>query len=278
MTQMTRREALATAGAVAVGSAARRERSQAQEKAVKKARLKQSVCRWCYQRIPLDEFCKGVAQIGLTAVDLLQPEEWEVAAKYGLICSTGYPGKGGGSIPDGLNNRMLHDTIVKTFESVAAEGQADGRAEPDHVLRQPPRDVRQRGDRQLRRRARTASQPMAESHGITVVVELLNSKVDHTDYQGDHTTFGVKVVQARRLAADQAAVRHLPHADHGRRHHPHHPAEQAVVRALSHRRRPGPARARPHAGAAVAGGRERRSSIPATPATSRTSSFRRAIR
>ena len=61
---------------------------------MKNGRLKQSVCRWCYQRIPLEEFCKGVKDIGLTAVDLLQPEEWEVAAKYGLMCSTGYPGKG----------------------------------------------------------------------------------------------------------------------------------------------------------------------------------------
>jgi hydroxypyruvate isomerase len=37
---------------------------------------------------------------------------------------------------------------------------------------------------------------VAESHGINVVVELLNSKVDHADYQGDHTAFGVKVVKA----------------------------------------------------------------------------------
>ena len=67
MTRMTRREALATAGAAAVGSTlgAAGASAQTQEKAVKKGRLKQSVCRWCYERIPLEEFCRGVAAIGL---------------------------------------------------------------------------------------------------------------------------------------------------------------------------------------------------------------------
>ena len=49
---------------------------------------------------------------------------------------------------------------------------------------------------------------IGEDNGVTICVELLNSKVDHKDYQGDHTAFGVEVVKARRLAARQAAVRH----------------------------------------------------------------------
>src|SRR5687768_7647070 len=104
MTRMTRREALATAGTVAVGSTlgATGASGQTQDKAVKRGRLRQSVCRWCYAKIPLDELCRNVAAMGLAAIDLLQPEEWEVAAKHGLICSTGFPGQGGGSIPDGL--------------------------------------------------------------------------------------------------------------------------------------------------------------------------------
>ena len=58
------------------------------------------------------------------AVDLLQPEEWEVAAKYGLQCSTGYPGQGGGTIPDGLNNPALHDQIVTTFKTALPKAKA----------------------------------------------------------------------------------------------------------------------------------------------------------
>jgi hydroxypyruvate isomerase len=200
--RVTRRQALAAAGAVAMGSTLSAAGSaQGSDKAVKKGRLKQSVCRWCYdavlgpRRIPLDEFCKNVAAMGLTAVDLLQPDEWEVAARYGLICSTGYPGQGGGTIPDGLNNRNLHDTIVKTFESALP------RARQMHVPNLITFFGNRRGmpdneasDNCIAVLGRIA--PIAEANNVTVVVELLNSKVDHADYQGDHTPFGVRVVKA----------------------------------------------------------------------------------
>jgi hydroxypyruvate isomerase len=195
MTRVSRREALATAGAVALGSlAATRASAQSSGKVVKNGRLKQSVCRWCYQRIPLEEFCKGVSDMGLTAIDLLQPEEWEVAARYNLTCSTGYPGQGGGTIPDGLNNRDLHDQIVRTFEKALPQAKKMGvpnlitffgnrRGMPDGEAIDACVGVLGR------------IRPMAESFGINVIVELLNSKVDHKDYQGDHTEFGVKVMK-----------------------------------------------------------------------------------
>ena len=37
--------------------------------------------------------------------------------------------------------------------------------------------------------------PIAEEHDVTVVVELLNSKVNHKDYQGDKTPYGVEVMK-----------------------------------------------------------------------------------
>jgi hydroxypyruvate isomerase len=197
MTRMTRREAFATAGAAAVGSTlgAPGASAQTEEKAVKRGRLRQSVCRWCYAKIPLEEFCRSAAAMGLTAVDLLQPEEWEVAAKHGLICSTGFPGQGGGSIPDSLNNRQLHDTIVKTFEGVLPKAKQMG--VPNLITffgnRRGMSDS-EAADNCIACLTRLA--PIAEANGVTIVVELLNSKVDHADYQGDHTVFGVKVVKA----------------------------------------------------------------------------------
>src|ERR1700691_325656 len=38
--------------------------------------------------------------------------------------------------------------------------------------------------------------PFAEEAGVTLVLELLNSKVDHPDYQADHTAWGIQVCQA----------------------------------------------------------------------------------
>jgi hydroxypyruvate isomerase len=196
MSRLTRREALAAAGAATLGSAlASTSSAQPTSGAVKRGRLKQSVCRWCYQGIPLEEFCKGVAAIGLTAVDLLQPEEWEVAARHGLSCSTGYPGKGGGSIVDGLNNRALHDQIVTTFQ--AALPQARKMKVPNLITffgNRQGRSDQEALDNCIAGLGRI--KPLAEEHDVTVVVELLNSKVDHRDYQGDHTHFGVQVVKA----------------------------------------------------------------------------------
>ena len=48
-------------------------------------RIKQSVSRWPYNRIPLAEFARAVKEIGLVAVDLLQPEEWPVVHDAGLV-------------------------------------------------------------------------------------------------------------------------------------------------------------------------------------------------
>ena len=169
--------------------------AQTQEKAVKRGRLRQSVCRWCYAKIPLEEFCRSAAAMGLTAVDLLQPEEWEVAAKHGLTCSTGFPGQGGGSIPDALNNRALHDTIVKTFEGVLPKAKQMG----------VPNLITFFGNRRGMADNEAADNCYRLSHAARAhcrgerrhdLVELLNSKVDHADYQGDHTAFGVKVVKA----------------------------------------------------------------------------------
>ena len=194
MTPLSRRDALKSAGALAVGAAVAGSSTSAQESAVKNARLKQSVCRWCYQRIPLEDFLKGVKAIGLNAVDLLQPNEWDVAAKFDIQTSTGYPGEGGGTIPDGLNNLALHDQIEAAFK----------KAFPKAKEMKIPNLITFFGNRKGMPDEQAIDncvtglnriKGMAEDHGVTVVVELLNSKVDHKDYQGDRTPFGVEVMK-----------------------------------------------------------------------------------
>src|SRR5262245_45565760 len=90
------------------------ERPELLDRVVKSGRLKQSVSRWCYNAIPMPDFCRAVADMGLTAIDLLEEPDWAVAREHGLICSMGYAG--GGSIRDGLNVTANHDAIVKNFE------------------------------------------------------------------------------------------------------------------------------------------------------------------
>src|SRR5438309_6171486 len=108
---MTRRQLIALVGSLAVAGVDLRATA---DRVVKNGRLKQSVSRWPYAKIPLPEFCGAIAAMGLTAIDLLEEDEWPVAREHGLICSMGYAG--GGSIRDGLNVKANHDAIVRNFE------------------------------------------------------------------------------------------------------------------------------------------------------------------
>src|SRR5262249_33282458 len=95
MEPVNRRGVLAGLGSAALGSLLAPRTAlaaQAATKVVKNGRLKQSVCRWCYQSIPMPDFCRAVADMGLTAIDLLRPNEWDQLKPYGLICSLAYAG------------------------------------------------------------------------------------------------------------------------------------------------------------------------------------------
>ena len=189
MPEITRREALASAGAALAGMSVGAAEGG---RVVQKGRLKQSVCRWCYGKIPLPDFCKAVSEIGLTAIDLIEEKEWPILAEHGLICSLGW--KMGGDIPNGLNDPANHDLIVngllttlpkaakaKVPNLIAFFGNRKGRSDEDAIKNCVI------GLNKVKK--------AAEEHGVTVCVELLNSKVDHKDYQGDRTWFGVEVVR-----------------------------------------------------------------------------------
>jgi hydroxypyruvate isomerase len=160
---------------------------------VKNGRLKQSVARWTYRDIPMREFCRAVAEMGLTAMDLLEEPEWPIAREFGLTCSMAYAG--GGTIRDGLNVVANHEAIVRSFERTIPRAAASGVANVITFF----------GNRRgMSDEAAIANcvaglnrvKTVAEDHGVTICVELLNSRVNHPDYQGDRTAFGLAVVKA----------------------------------------------------------------------------------
>jgi hydroxypyruvate isomerase len=162
-------------------------------KVVTRGRLKQSVCRWCFQKIELRTFCKAAADMGLTAIDLLTEEEWPVAKEFGLMCSMG--SGMGGPIDQGLNDPANHEKIVGSLTAGIPRAAKAG----------VPNVITFFGNRRGRSDAEAIAncvsalnrvKSVAEDHGVTVCVELLNSKVNHKDYQGDRTAFGVEVVSA----------------------------------------------------------------------------------
>jgi len=140
---------------------------------------------------PLPEFFETVAEIGLPAVDLLNAEQWAIAKRdFGLVCSMGQAP--GNSIPDGLNDPKHHaailDGLAKTLPLAAKDGVPNVITFFGNRRGMPLEQGIANSVTCLQQVAR-----MAEGEGVTVCVELLNSKVDHKDYQCDRTPWGVEV-------------------------------------------------------------------------------------
>jgi hydroxypyruvate isomerase len=153
------------------------------------------VSRWPYHAIALPEFCRAAKAMGLAAIDLLQPEEWPVVRDCGLVCSMGYPTARDDFIASGFNDRANHPMLLRELEAtipraaqagvpnvIAMFGNRRGRSDAEGI------DNCVAGLKQIA--------PLAEQHGVTVCVELLNSKVNHKDYAGDKTPYGVEIVGA----------------------------------------------------------------------------------
>jgi len=182
---MTRRSALQTIpAALASAQAARTADAPA-------GRLKQSLCRWCYSKIPLDDLCRQAAAMGVSGVDLVEPADWPTVRKYGLVPTIT---TGDAKIPDGWNRKESHERLEAEIRGRITRA-ADAKV---------PNVITFSGNRQgmsddegkenciagLKRVAK-----FAEDKGVTVCLELLNSKVNHKDYMCDHTAWGVDVMR-----------------------------------------------------------------------------------
>jgi hydroxypyruvate isomerase len=185
---ITRRQAITSLGAMAFAHRLPDTHSRAGARA---SRIKQSVSRWCYGRIPLDDLCEAAKNIGYSSVELLDEVDWPVPARHGLDCALA---NGFGTIPVGFNRPDHHDKLVAAGEAMIPKAAAAG--VPNIVCFSGNRGGLSDGEgianciAGLKRLA-----PLAEQHGVTLCMELLNSKVDHKDYQADHTAWGVQVVQ-----------------------------------------------------------------------------------
>jgi hydroxypyruvate isomerase len=156
-------------------------------------RLKQSACRWCYKDIALDDLCAFGAKIGLQGIDLLQPDEYDIPRRYGLRCTMGYVADGP-SIPNGLNRPENHAVFEQAYQAgiplaaksgvpnvITFSGNRHGMSDAEGIKNTVAGLNRIKG--------------VAEDHGVTVCLELLNSKIDHLDYMADHTAWGARVME-----------------------------------------------------------------------------------
>jgi hydroxypyruvate isomerase len=184
---MTRRQLLVSGAALPLAA-----QTDTPEKKQRKGRLKQGVCGSVFGRgMSFDDQCRNAARLGVQVIDLVEPDRWATIEKYGLKPNM-VPG--GGRIQDGLNDPVNHSWIEKAFQEklplcakhkvstmIALSGSRRGKTDEQGwdacytILKKVV--------------------PIAESEGVTICLELLNSKVDHKDYQCDHTVWGVELAK-----------------------------------------------------------------------------------
>ena len=193
----SRRQALRNilAGAVTTGAIGHMEWTNDLPKK-RKGNIRHAVCRWCYSSIPMEEFCMGAKKIGIEAIDLVGPKDWPTLKKYGLDSSMCNGAEI--NLTDGWNEPAYHDTLIRQYTDmiplVAANGyknlicfSGNRKGKDDESGLQHCTD----GLKKI--------MSLAEKHNVTIVMELLNSKINHKDYQCDKTAWGVEL--AKRIGS-----------------------------------------------------------------------------
>ena len=156
-------------------------------KTMLKGNINHSVCRWCYDSTPFEELCKAAKAMGIKSIDLTGPEEWPMMKKYGLHCAM--PWGAGMGIEKGFNDVANHAELFKSYETHIPKVAAAGY---DKLICFSGNRKSISDEQGLENCAIGLKMlmPIAEKYKVTLVMELLNSKVDHKDYQADHTAWG----------------------------------------------------------------------------------------
>lgn len=186
----SRRQALAATGAAAGFFILRNLRADDDKTPVKdNGNINQSLCQWCYSKIPLDKLSEAAKSYGYKSIELLTPEQYAKVKPFGLTCAMV---SAIGSIGKNWNRKENHaelDAAARKLIDFAAgenlpsvitfSGNRAGLGDDEGL------DVCAEGLKKIL--------GYAEEKKVTLVMELLNSKVDHKDYMCDHTAWGVKL-------------------------------------------------------------------------------------
>jgi len=191
---MNRKQALKSIAATAAGVVALPEMVKAMNKLPETLnnKINHSVCQWCYGSIPLEDLAKAAKEIGLKSIELLGADQWAVVQKHGLTCAMAYATDIG--LNKGFNDPALHEKLLKDYATSIPKAAAAGLKS---VICFSGNANGLSAEQGIENCAKGLAPVMkiAEQHNILVQMELLNSKVDHKDYQCDHTAWGVKLAE-----------------------------------------------------------------------------------
>lgn len=162
-----------------------------------KGNINHSVCHWCYKGISLEELCVAAKKIGIKGIDLIGPKDWPILKKYNLdspMCNGAEI-----NLVDGFNDKQFHNQLIKNYSEiiplVAKAGFKNLICFSGNTRNKDSETGLQNSKEGLQKLL-----PLAEKHNVTLVMELLNSKINHKDYQCDKTSWGVEL--AKRIDSE----------------------------------------------------------------------------
>ena len=188
--------AVATAATAVTGSALPSAGAAAPARSgASSGRIHQSVCRWCYGKVSLDDLCSAARRMGLVGIDLLGPADFPTIKKYGLICTM----VGSHPLGKGLCDPKYRDASLKAMNAAI---EATSREGWRNVIcfSGNRRGIDDKTGMDNCVKALKEIVPVAEKANVVLNMELLNSKVDHKDYMCDRSPWGVELV--KRVGSD----------------------------------------------------------------------------
>ncbi len=201
---VNRRNALKSiiAGTAAVGvssglSALAMDKPESDQPLRLKGNINHAVCRWCFSSFDVEALCLEAKKIGIKGIDLVGPGDWPTLKKHGLestMCNGAEI-----NLVDGFNDEKFHEKLIQNYTKmiplVAEAGyknlicfSGNRRGKDDET----GWNNCVKGLKQL--------MPLAEKHNVVLVMELLNSKLNHKDYQCDRTSWGAEL--CKRLGSE----------------------------------------------------------------------------
>lgn len=155
-------------------------------------KINHSVCHWCFEDIPLEEFLITLRRLGIGAIDLVGPKDWPLLKKHNIHCSMCNGAEL--SLVEGWNNPKYHPQLIENYEAmiplvaeagytnlICFSGNRDGMSDTEGLANCVS------GLRQVL--------PLAEKHGVVLQMELFN-QIDHPDYMCDNSAWGIALCQA----------------------------------------------------------------------------------
>ena len=201
MTNHSRRLAIKNlvAGTAAVGTAGMLSSftSTTDNQQTLKGKINHSVCRWCFGSVPLEEFAVAVKKMGIYAIDLVGPKDWPTLQKHNIFSSMCNGAEI--NLVDGFNDPQFHATLVKNYtEMIPLVAKAGYKNLICFSGNARGKDAETGWNNSVAGLKQIIG--LAEKYNVTLVMELLNSKIDHKDYQCDKTAWGVEL--AKRLGSE----------------------------------------------------------------------------